>query len=125
MAGQNSSAELIFLIPSEEASERGFKNQEPEKQDPYIRMLGGEFIRHGGQQKAWMRVTEIMSTGLVTVTCDALSNSQCVSWEIVPNANAPNANIANLYWYRSSKGTATWVYIGQYYNTFRIDVTNP
>jgi uncharacterized protein len=40
------------------SAERGFRNQEPEKQDPYIRMLGGEFIRHGSQQKAWMRVVD-------------------------------------------------------------------
>jgi hypothetical protein len=65
------------------------------------------------------------ATGLVTVTCNKVHNSQCVSWTIVPNANAPNANVANLYWFSSSKGTATWVFVGQYYNTFRIDVTNP
>ena len=33
-----------------------FENQEEEKRDPYIRMLGGEFIRHGEQQEALMRV---------------------------------------------------------------------
>ncbi len=65
------------------------------------------------------------ATGVVTVTCNQVSNSQCVSWTIVPNTNAPNANVANLYWYSSSKGTATWVFIGHYYNTFRFDVTNP
>jgi type 1 glutamine amidotransferase len=26
--------------------------------DPYIEMLGGEFIRHGQQQKSWMRVVD-------------------------------------------------------------------
>jgi uncharacterized protein len=34
------------------------KNQEPDKQDPYIRMLGGEFIVHGAQQKAKMHVAD-------------------------------------------------------------------
>ena len=29
------------------------ENQERDKLDPYIAMLGGEFIRHGSQQKAW------------------------------------------------------------------------
>jgi uncharacterized protein len=29
-----------------------------EKLDPYIEMLGGEFIRHGQQQKSWMRVVD-------------------------------------------------------------------
>jgi len=63
--------------------------------------------------------------GLVTVTCNQVSNSQCVSWTIVPNTSAPNANVANLYWYYSKGANSTWVFIGQYYNTFRIDVTNP
>ena len=65
------------------------------------------------------------ATGFVSVTCNNASNGQCVSWTIVPNTSAPNANVANLYWYQSQGRTATWVYIGQYYNTFRIDVTNP
>jgi len=64
-------------------------------------------------------------TGLATVTCNQVSGSPCVSWTIVPNVGAANANIANLYRQASSKGTITWIYIGQYYNTFRIDVTNP
>jgi type 1 glutamine amidotransferase len=46
------------------SAERGFKNQDPEKQDPYIRMLGGEFIRHGAQQKAWMRVADAKFPGV-------------------------------------------------------------
>jgi len=29
-----------------------------DKIDPYLVMLGGEFIRHGAQQKAWMRVID-------------------------------------------------------------------
>jgi hypothetical protein len=65
------------------------------------------------------------ATGVVTVTCNNVSNSQCVSWTIMPNASAPNPNVANLYWYHSQGRTATWVFIGQYYNTFRINVTNP
>jgi uncharacterized protein len=35
-----------------------FQNQESDKIDPYLKMVGGEFIRHGGQQKAWMRVAD-------------------------------------------------------------------
>lgn len=34
-----------------------FVNNDKDK-DPYISMLGGEFIRHGAQQKAWMRVVD-------------------------------------------------------------------
>lgn len=62
---------------------------------------------------------------MVAVTCNQVSNNQCVSWSIVPNANAPNANVANLYWYSSKGKNSTWVFVGQYCNTFRIDVTNP
>ena len=32
--------------------------QSPDALDPYIAMLGGEFIVHGAQQKAWMRVVD-------------------------------------------------------------------
>jgi type 1 glutamine amidotransferase len=34
------------------------KNQDPVNLDPYIMMLGGEFIVHGAQQKAKMRVVD-------------------------------------------------------------------
>jgi len=34
------------------------RNQDRAKRDPYIAMLGGEFIVHGEQQKAWMRVVD-------------------------------------------------------------------
>jgi type 1 glutamine amidotransferase len=46
------------------SAERGWMNNPPEKQDPYIRMLGGEFVRHGEQQKAWMRVVSPNFPGL-------------------------------------------------------------
>jgi hypothetical protein len=65
------------------------------------------------------------ATGFVSVTCNSVSNSQCVSWTIVPTTSSPNLNIANLYRMSSSKGSLVWVYIGQYYNTFRIDLMNP
>jgi type 1 glutamine amidotransferase len=35
-----------------------WQNQTTEQMDPYIAMLGGEFIKHGDQQKAWMRVVD-------------------------------------------------------------------
>ena len=35
-----------------------FQTQAPEERDPYIAMIGGEFIVHGAQQKAWMRVVD-------------------------------------------------------------------
>ena len=61
------------------------------------------------------------ATGLATVTCNKVSNGQCVIWTIVPNTGAANGTIANLY----SESGSDWIFIGQYYNTFRIDVTNP
>jgi uncharacterized protein len=45
----------------------GNQNQEPEKIDPYIKMLGGEFIVHGAQQKAYMRVIDDKFPGLKDV----------------------------------------------------------
>jgi len=41
-----------------------WQNQEPDKVDPYIAMLGGEFIKHGQQQKAWMRVVDAKFPGI-------------------------------------------------------------
>ncbi len=45
----------------------GNANQEPDKIDPYIKMLGGEFIVHGAQQKANMRVVDPHFPGLKDV----------------------------------------------------------
>lgn len=45
------SASDTFHSPGE-----GFATQPIEQRDPYIQMLGGEFIRHGPQQEASMRV---------------------------------------------------------------------
>lgn len=35
-----------------------WENQDRDQVDPYIAMLGGEFIKHGHPQKAWMRVVD-------------------------------------------------------------------
>lgn len=40
------------------------KNQERDQVDPYLAMLGGEFIVHGQQQKAWMRVVDADFPGI-------------------------------------------------------------
>src|SRR5262249_36820080 len=39
------------------------QNQQGSQVDPYIAMLGGEFISHGRQQKGWMRVTDATFPG--------------------------------------------------------------
>jgi type 1 glutamine amidotransferase len=43
---------------------RRFQTQSPDQVDPYIAMIGGEFIRHGAQQRAWMRVVDNAFPGL-------------------------------------------------------------
>lgn len=63
--------------------------------------------------------------GLLTVTCNLASNNQCVSWTFAPNMTPSSTNpptVANLYYY--AKG-GKLTFIGQYYMTFRIGVTNP
>lgn len=66
------------------------------------------------------------TTGVVTVTCNAVnSNGQCVDWTIEPNNTAPNATVANLYRLSLSPRSSTWIFIGQYHNSFRIGLTNP
>lgn len=63
--------------------------------------------------------------GLVSVTCNSSANGQCVNWTITPNS-APNSThpptVANLYGPATRKSSG---FVGQYFNTFRIDVTNP
>jgi type 1 glutamine amidotransferase len=41
-----------------------WQNQTGAQLDPYIAMLGGEFIKHGQQQKAWMRVVDAEFPGI-------------------------------------------------------------
>jgi hypothetical protein len=63
--------------------------------------------------------------GLISVTCNSVSNNQCVSWTFTPNMTPSSTNpptVANLYYY--AKG-GKLTFIGQYYMTFRIDATNP
>ncbi len=62
------------------------------------------------------------ATGLASVACNAASNNQCVNWSITPNTASANATVANLYYY-NSRGALEFV--GQYYNTFRVNATNP
>jgi type 1 glutamine amidotransferase len=41
-----------------------FENQDAARRDPYITMLGGEFIRHGAQQSSTMRVVDPTFPGI-------------------------------------------------------------
>jgi type 1 glutamine amidotransferase len=45
----------------------GNQNQDPDKRDPYIAMLGGEFIRHGEQQKGRLAVVDHNFPGVVSL----------------------------------------------------------
>jgi hypothetical protein len=63
------------------------------------------------------------ASGSVSVAClSAGSNGQCNRWTLTPNSIAPNANIANLYKFANN---GSLVYVGQYFNTFRIDISIP
>jgi hypothetical protein len=61
------------------------------------------------------------ATGLATVACNVVSNNACVNWTIPPNTAAANVGVANLYAY----GHNGLEFVGQYYNTFLVNVTNP
>jgi hypothetical protein len=63
-------------------------------------------------------------SGLVNVACNSVSNGLCVNWTITPNMTASTTNpptVANLYRFTGSNKTPL-VLVGQYYQTFRIDV---
>jgi type 1 glutamine amidotransferase len=42
----------------------GWENQEIDKRDPYIKMIGGEFISHGSQQEATMHIADANFPGV-------------------------------------------------------------
>ncbi len=66
-------------------------------------------------------------SGLVRVACNSISNGVCVNWTITPNMAASSTNpptVANLYVFTNNNRTPLAL-VGQYYQTFRIDVTNP
>jgi hypothetical protein len=92
--------------------------------------FGVDFAFNGVKYKLVMQpsipgLLNTSGTGWATVSCNSSSGTTCNSWTIFPNVNAGNGNvptIANLYQY-TRRGTLN--YIGSYYNTYRIDVTNP
>jgi len=86
--------------------------------------FGADFATSGTQYQLRMG-PEKPGTGWATVSCNTLPPaSACNSWTITPNTNAGNGNfptVATLY--KSTKNGM--LAIGQYHNTFRVDVTNP
>ncbi len=67
---------------------RGDQNQPPDKIDPYIAMVGGEFISHGQQQKAWMRVVDKSFPGAKNLSDFELNEE----WYALKNF-APNLHV--------------------------------
>ena len=61
--------------------------------------------------------------GKADVACNSVSGNQCVAWTITAGTGASGV-VANLYSY-TGKVKAPWVFIGQYYNSVRVKVTNP
>lgn len=59
---------------------------------------------------------------MATVTCFSASNGACNSWTIVPNMDAANPTVAQLYRYTKNGDP---VLVGTYHNTYRIAVTIP
>ena len=87
--------------------------------------LGVDFYAAGTKYKLVMSPhlpAKGPATGVASVACNGVSNNACVNWTISPNSAAPNPGVANLYSYAAN---GSLVFIGQYYNTFRINVTNP
>lgn len=56
-AGTHSAADTCHTLPDPPDRSNRYLNH-GEAADPYVRMIGAEFIRHGKQQKATMKVTD-------------------------------------------------------------------
>ena len=58
-------------------------------------------------------------TGRATVTCTVATSGGCTNWTIVPNANAVNARVANLYHY-GNRGDL--IFDGAHQNSYSVAV---
>jgi hypothetical protein len=63
-------------------------------------------------------------TGRAKVSCNTVTSGKCTNWTLEPNEGAANVEVANLYSYTGGQ-SGPWVYIGQYRNTFRVNISNP
>lgn len=68
----------------------GNQNQEPDKRDPYIAMLGGEFIRHGEQQKGRLAVVDHKFPGTTSLDKEVIIPSE--EWYSLKNF-APDLHV--------------------------------
>lgn len=91
-----------------------------------------DFGYNGTEYKLTMAPTGALAfsgpnTGLVTVTCNSAVSGKCVNWTLTPNSAASATNpptVANLFVYTNNHKTPLAL-VGQYHQTFRIDITNP
>jgi type 1 glutamine amidotransferase len=67
--GTHSASDTFHTEPDSKEEGTRYQNY-GEKSDPYILMLGGEFIKHGPQQNAKMRVADPKFPGFETVGSD-------------------------------------------------------
>lgn len=100
----------------------------------YTRCDLGVDFSSGSTKYKFVMSPAISGTGWAMVACNtADSTGKCNSWTISPNTLAGNGNVptvANLYRFDQHGkinlgGSANFDFIGSYYNTFLIDVTNP
>ena len=71
-----------------------------DKPDPYLQMLGGEFIRHGPQQKALIRVADPKFPGAAKLGKEFILHEE---WYALKNF-APNLHVILLQMCRDMKG---------------------
>jgi type 1 glutamine amidotransferase len=84
------------------------QNQDSEKRDPYIAMLGGEFIVHGSQQRAYMRVTDAKFPGAK----DLKDFELLEEWYALKNF-APDIHVIlvqDTEGMKNNKGDREWMY---------------
>lgn len=88
--------------------------------------LGVDFTSGGVKYKLDMGPVQAASgpaTGYAYVQCNSVSTGRCVNWTVTPNLNGPNPRVANLYYYATKPASLNFLH--QYYNSYRIGVTNP
>jgi type 1 glutamine amidotransferase len=65
--GSHCASDTFHSFPANDEAKR-WAAQDAASADPYVRMLGGEFIKHDAQQKSWMRVVDSRFPGATGLT---------------------------------------------------------
>jgi len=94
---------LGFHSATDSFHSAGEREKKQDKVDPYIAMIGGEFITHGRQQKATMRVTSPKFPG-----CEKLGDSFALldEWYTLKNF----AKDIHVILVNETKGMEDWMY---------------